>query len=213
VYKLSKALYGLKQAPRAWYERLRDFLLSKNFKIGKADTTLFTKRIGKDLFVCQIYVDDIIFGSTNESFCEEFGKMMSKKFEMSIIGELSFFVGLQIKQLKDGIFVSHSKYLKDMLKTFGLENAKPIKTPMATNGHLDLDEWCTIADQKLFRSIIGSLLYITASRPDVMFSICMCAPFQASPKVVHLKPAKRILRYLKHTPILVYGIPKVLNLN
>jgi hypothetical protein len=130
VYKLSKALCGLKQPPHAWYERLRDFLLSKDFKIGKVDTTLFTKRIGKDLFVCQIYVDDIIFGSTNESFCEEFGKMMSKEFEMSMIGELSFFLGLQIKQLKDGIFVSQSKYLKDMLKKFGLENAKPIKTPM-----------------------------------------------------------------------------------
>jgi hypothetical protein len=138
VYKLSKALYGLKQAPRAWYERLRNFLLSKDFKIGKVDTTLFTKRIGKDLFVCQIYIDDIIFGSTNELFCEEFGKMMSKEFEMSMIGELSFFLGLQIKQLKDGIFISQSKYLKDMLKKFGLENTKPIKTPMATNGHLDL---------------------------------------------------------------------------
>ncbi|WVZ76211.1 hypothetical protein U9M48_024201 [Paspalum notatum var. saurae] len=82
VYKLSKALYGLKHAPRAWYERLRDFLVSKGFKIGKVDTTLFTKSIGKDLFICQIYVDDIIFGFTNASFCEEFGEMMSKEFEM-----------------------------------------------------------------------------------------------------------------------------------
>jgi hypothetical protein len=116
VYKLCKALYGVKQASRAWYERLRDFLLSKDFKIGKVDTTLFTKRIGKDLFVCQIYVDDIIFGSTNELFCDEFGKMMSNEFEISMIGELSFFLGLQIKQLKDGIFVSQSKYLTNMLK-------------------------------------------------------------------------------------------------
>jgi hypothetical protein len=100
VFKLSKALYGLKQAPRAWYERLRDFLTSRGFKIGKVDTTLFTKKIGHDIFICQIYVDDIIFGSTNESFCEEFGKMMSREFEMSMIGELSFFLGLQIKQLK-----------------------------------------------------------------------------------------------------------------
>jgi hypothetical protein len=96
--------------------------------------------------------------------------MMSKEFEMSMIGELSFFLGLQIKQLKDGIFISQSKYLKDMLKKFGLENAKPIKTPMATNGHLDLYEGGTMVDQKLYRSIIGSLLYITASRPNVMFS-------------------------------------------
>jgi hypothetical protein len=126
VYKLSKAHYTLKQAPRAWYKRLRDFLLSKDFKIGKVDTTLFTRRIDKDVFVCQIYVDDIIFGCTNELFHEEFSKMMSKEFEMSMIEEFSFFLGLQIKQLKDGIFVSQSKYLKDMLKKFGLEDTKPI---------------------------------------------------------------------------------------
>jgi hypothetical protein len=122
--------------------------------------------------------------------------MMSNEFEMSMIGELSFFLGLQIKQLKD------------MLKKFSLENAKSIKTPMATNGHLDLDEGGTIADQKIFRLIIGSLFYITASRPDVMFCVCMCARFQASPREVHLKAAKRILRYLKYTPNIGLWYPK-----
>jgi hypothetical protein len=125
VYKLSKVLYGLKQAPRAWYERLRDFFLSKGFRIRKVDTTLFTKKIGNDIFICQIYVDDIISGSTNEYFCKEFREMMSKEFEMSMIGELSFFLGLQIKQLKEGTFVCQSKYLKDILKKFGMENANP----------------------------------------------------------------------------------------
>ncbi|WVZ94145.1 LOW QUALITY PROTEIN: hypothetical protein U9M48_040076 [Paspalum notatum var. saurae] len=172
VYKLSKALYGLKQAPQAWYERLRDFLVSKGFKIGKVDTTLFTKLIGNDLFICQIYVDDIIFGSTNASFCEEFGEMMSKEFEMSMIGELCFFLGLQIMQLKDGIFVSQSKYSKDMLKKFGLEDAKPSKTPMGRNGLFELDKEGKLVDQKLYRSMIGSLLYITASRP----MLCLCLP-------------------------------------
>jgi hypothetical protein len=89
---LRKPLYGLKQAPRAWYERLRDFLLSKEFVMGKVDTTFFTKKIGKDLFALQIYVDDIIFGSTNKDFCDEFRSMMAKEFEMSMIGELSFFL-------------------------------------------------------------------------------------------------------------------------
>ena len=98
----------MKQAPRAWYERLGDFLLSKGFIMGKVATTLFTKNIGKDLFMLQIYVDDIIFGSTNQDFCEEFGKMMANEFEMSMIGELSYLLGLQIKQLKKGEFlVSH----------------------------------------------------------------------------------------------------------
>lgn len=140
VYKLSKALYGLKQAPIAWYEHLRDFLVSKGFKIGKIDSTLFTKVLNDDFFVCQIYVDDIIFVSTNQDFCEEFGDMMSREFEMSMIGELSYFLGVQIKQLKDGTFMSQSKYAKDLIKKFGMEDAKPIKTPMATNGHLDLNE-------------------------------------------------------------------------
>ena len=94
AYKIRKALYGLKQAPSAWYERLRDFLLSNGFKMGKIDTTLFTKKIGNDLFVLQIYVDDIIFGSTNQDFCEEFGKMMANEFEMSMIGEPSYFLSL-----------------------------------------------------------------------------------------------------------------------
>ena len=97
VYKLRNALYGLKQAPRAWHERLRDFLVSKGFKMGKVDTTLFTKKIGNNLFVLQIYVDDIIFGSTNQDFCEDFRKMMANEFEMSMIGELSYVLGLQIK--------------------------------------------------------------------------------------------------------------------
>jgi hypothetical protein len=139
VYKLKKALYGLKQAPRAWYERLMDFLLSKGFIMGKVDTTLFTKKIGKDLFVLQIHVDDIIFGSTNQDYCEEFRKMMANKFEMSMIRELSYFLGLQIKQFKNGTFVSQSKYIKDMLKKFGMKDAKAISTPMGTNGNLDSD--------------------------------------------------------------------------
>jgi hypothetical protein len=136
VYKLRKALYGLKQAPRAWYERLRDFLLAKGFVMDKVDTTLFTKKNGKDLFVLQIYIDDIIFGSTNKDFCDEFGNMTAKEFEMSMIGELNFFLGLQIKQMKEGTFVSQTKYIKDMLKKFGMEDAKDITTPMSTNGSL-----------------------------------------------------------------------------
>jgi hypothetical protein len=139
VYKLKKALYSLKQAPRAWYKRLRDFLLSKGFIMGKVDTTLFTKKIGKDLFVLQIYIDDIIFRSTNQDYCEEFRKMMVNECEMSMIGELSYFLGLQIKQLKSGTFVSQGKYIKDMLKKFGMNEAKPISTLMGKNGNLDSD--------------------------------------------------------------------------
>jgi hypothetical protein len=156
VYKLSKALYGLKQAPRAWYERLRDFLITNGFKVGKADPTVFTKTIAKDLFICQIYVDDIIFGSTNKSSCEEFSRIMIQKFEMSMVGELKYFLGFQIKQLQEGTFISQTKYIQDILKKFGMKNGKPIKTPMGTNGHLDLDTGGKSMDQKVYRSMIGS---------------------------------------------------------
>jgi hypothetical protein len=150
VYKLKKALYGLKQAPRVWYERLRDFLLYKGFKMGKVDTTLFTKKIGQDLFVLQIYTDDIIFGSTNQDYCEEFGKMMVNEFEISMIRELSYFLGLQIKQLKNGTFVSQGKYIKDMLNKFGMIESKAISTSMGINDNLDNDASGNIVDQKLY---------------------------------------------------------------
>jgi hypothetical protein len=118
VYKLSKALYGLKQAPREWYECLRNFLITNGFKVCKADPTLFTKTIAKDLFICQIYIDDIIFGSTNKSTCEEFSRIMIQKFEMSMMGELKYFLGFQMKQLQEGTFISQTKYIQDIIKKF-----------------------------------------------------------------------------------------------
>jgi hypothetical protein len=185
LYKLYKALYGLKQAPRGWYECLMNFLIKNDFRIGKADATLFTRKIGKDLFICQIYVDDIIFDSTNKSFCEEFHKIMTDMFEISIMGVLTFFFGFQIKQAKEGIFISQTKYTRDTLKKFGMDKANPIKTPMGSNGHLDLDLGGTLVPQKVYHSIIGSLLYLYASRPDIMLSVCMCVGFQAAPKECH----------------------------
>jgi hypothetical protein len=133
--------------------------------------------MGKDLFVCQIYVDNIIFGSTNKSFCDEFSKIMIDRFEMFMMGVLTFFLGFQIKQVKEETFISQTKYTRDILKKFGMDNAKPIKTPMGTNGNLDLDLGGTSVDQNVYRSMIGSLLYLYASRPDIILSMCMCARF------------------------------------
>jgi hypothetical protein len=182
VYKLRKALYGLKQAPRAWYECLKDFFLKQGFEIGKAHATLFTRKVGGHIFVCQINVDDIIFGSTNETFCEEFSRVMKKRFEMSMMGELKFFLGFQIKQANEGTFICQTKCTSDVLKKFDMDKAKPIKTPMPTNGHLDLNEEGKFVDQKVYRSMINSLFYLCASRTDIMHSVCMCARFQANPK-------------------------------
>ena len=179
-------MYGLKQAPRAWYERLSSFLISNDFIKGKVDTTLFTKHVDNDILIVQIYVDDIIFGSTNELLCKDFEKVMQLEFEMSSMGELNFFLGLQVKQLQDGNFICQAKYAKELVKRFGLEDSKVCNTPMATTTKLDKDDQGKNVDIKLYRSMIGSLLYLTASRPDIMFSVCLCARFQSCPKESHL---------------------------
>ena len=133
---------------------------------------------------------------------------MTNRFEMSMMGELKYFLGFQVKQLKEGTFLCQTKYTQDMLKKFGMEKAKHAKTPMSSNGHLDLNEEGKPVDQKLYRSMIGSLLYLCASRPDIMLSVCMCARFQANPKDCHLVAVKRILRYLVHTQNLGLWYPK-----
>jgi hypothetical protein len=208
VYRLSKALYRLKQAPRAWYECLRDFLISNAFKVGKVDPTLFTKTCNGDLFVCQIYVVDIIFGSTNQKSCEEFSSVMMQKFEMSMMGELNYFLGFQVKQLKKGTFITQTNYTQDLLKRFGMKDAKLAMTPTGTDGHFDLNKGGKSIDQKAYRSMIGSLLYLCASRPDIMLSISICARFQSDPKECHLVSVKRILRYLVSTPCFRIWYPK-----
>ncbi|GJT81559.1 retrovirus-related pol polyprotein from transposon TNT 1-94 [Tanacetum coccineum] len=133
AYKLKKALYGLKQALKAWYDRLKAFLIKHEYKMGMVDNTLFTKKKSPNLIIVQIYVDDIIFGSTCQDMCDEFTKIMHDEFKMSMMGELHFFIGLQIKQMEDGIFFNQSKYIKEMLKKFGLEDSKPMKTPMSSD--------------------------------------------------------------------------------
>jgi hypothetical protein len=129
--------------------------------------------MGKNLFVCQIYVDDIIFGSTNKLFCDKFSKIMIDRFEMSMMGVLTFFLRFQIKQAKDGTFISQKKYTRDILKKFSMDKAKLIKTPMGTNGHLDLDLGDTLVDQKVYRSMIEYLLYLCAFRP-ISCLVCVC---------------------------------------
>jgi len=199
VYMLKKALYGLKQAPRQWYERLSHFLLSHDYERGKVDKTLFIKKSNFDIILVQIYVNDIIFGSSNAKLCEDFVKAMQGEFEMSMMGELSFFLGLQVKQSKEGIFVCQSKYCKDILKKFEMEACKAATTPMSTNCHLGADEAGPEVDQTMYRGLRGSLLYLIASKPNIMFVVCLCARFQSCPKESHLKVLKRILKYLKCT--------------
>ncbi|WVZ80321.1 hypothetical protein U9M48_027807, partial [Paspalum notatum var. saurae] len=200
VYKLRKALYGLKQAPRAWYARLKSFLLKSGFVMGSADKTLFLLSHGGDTLIVQIYVDDIIFGGSCHALVSSFVEQMSREFEMSLMGEFLFFLGLQIKQGLEGTFVHQAKYTRDILKKFNMDDSKPMTTPMSTNMALDADEDGEVVDQKEFRGMIGSLLYLTVTRPDIQFAVCLCAHYQASPRTSHRQAVKPIFRYLKFTP-------------
>nr|GEV71365.1 uncharacterized mitochondrial protein AtMg00810-like [Tanacetum cinerariifolium] len=201
-------LYGLHQAPRAWYETLSTYLLDSEFQRGMIDNNLFIKSDKSDILLVQVYVDDIIFGSTRKEMCTEFEKMMHKKFQMSSMGELIFFLGLQVNQKEDGIFISQDKYVNEILTKFGFSNVKTASTPMETHKTLLKDEKGEDVDEPLYRSMVGSLMYLTSSRPDIMFAICACVKFQVNPKISHLHAVKRIFKYLKGQPKLGLWYPK-----
>ncbi|GKC93948.1 retrovirus-related pol polyprotein from transposon TNT 1-94 [Tanacetum coccineum] len=170
LIRLKKALYGLKQAPRTWYDMLSSFLISQQFSKGVVDPTLFTRQAGNDLLLVQIYVDDIIFASTNIAMCNEFVNQMTTKFKMS------FFLGLQISQSPRGV-----------------------DTPMVEKSKLDEDRQGISIDATLYRGMIGSLMYLTSSTPDLIYAVCLCSRYQAKPTEKHLNAVKRIFRYLKGT--------------
>ncbi|GKE01476.1 retrovirus-related pol polyprotein from transposon TNT 1-94, partial [Tanacetum coccineum] len=177
VYKLKKALYGA------------------------VDPTLFTQHAGNDILLVQIYVDNIIFASTNTAMFDEFTNQMTNKFKMSMMGKMSFFLGLQISQSPKGIFINQSKYASKIVKNYGLHFTDSVDTPMIENKKLDEDLQGKQVDATLYRGMIGSLMYLTTSRPDLNYVVCLCARYQAKPTEKHLQAVKRIFRYLNGTMI------------
>jgi hypothetical protein len=199
VCRLKKALYGLKQAPRAWYSRLDRYLQQQGFRKGNADNNLYIKVNQDSILIIEVYVDDIIFGSDDDRMSQNFLKtcIMNLKCHY-LVSCLSFWDSTYVKQDK-GIFISQTKYIKEMLKKFGMVDCKPVSTPMQTSCKLSKDDKSKDADQRLYRSMIGSLLYVTTSRLDVMQAVGQVAIFQATPKETHVMEVKRIFRYLKAT--------------
>ncbi|GJX53719.1 retrovirus-related pol polyprotein from transposon TNT 1-94 [Tanacetum coccineum] len=173
VYRLKKALYGLKQAPRAWYDTLSKFLMVNKFYKGAVDPTLFTRKSGKHILLVQIYVDDIIFASTDHNACNIFSKEMSSKFQMSMMGQMTFFLGLQISQSPSGSFINQAKYASiESIKKYRMDLSDPVDTPMVDRLKLDEDLLGIPVDQTRFRGMVGSLMYLTANRPDLVFAVC-----------------------------------------
>nr|GEY28691.1 hypothetical protein [Tanacetum cinerariifolium] len=177
VYKVVKELYGLHQAPRAWYETLANYLLENGFQRGKIDQTLFIKKQKGNILLVQVYVDDIIFRSTNKDLCKDFEKLMKDKFQMSSLGELTFFLGLQVKKKQDGIFISQDKYVAEILRKFSLTDRKLASIPIDTEKPLLKNPNGEDVDVHTYRLIISSLMYLTSLRPDIMFVVCACAHF------------------------------------
>lgn len=174
-------------------------MLKNGYARGGADSTLFIKKEKNQLMVAQIYVDDIIFGGVSNQLVQQCVQQMEGEFEMSLVSELKFFLGIQISQLKDNIFITQSKYAANIVKKFGLESSKTKRTPLATHVKITKDEGGKDVEMSLFRSMIGSLLYLTASRPDIAHSVGICARYQAAPKESHLNLVKRTIRYIQGT--------------
>ncbi|GJU26119.1 putative ribonuclease H-like domain-containing protein [Tanacetum coccineum] len=188
VYRLKKALYGPKQAPRAWYDTLSKFLLAQGFSKGVVDPTLYIRKTGKHTLHVQIYVDDIIFASTDPQDCDRFSNETSSEFQMSMMGQISFFL--------------------EILKKFNLLNSDPVDTPMVKRTKLDEDLSGNPVDQNRYRGIVGCLMYLTASRPDLVFAVCMCSRYQSKPTKKHLEAVKRIFRYIQGTINMGLWYPK-----
>jgi hypothetical protein len=168
--------------------------------MGSVDNTLFTLNHGTDFLLVQIYVDDIIFCGSSHTLVSRFQKMMESEFQMSMMGELTFFLGIQVKQMKQGTFVHQANYTKDLMKKFNMAEIKPVSTPMSSTTSLGPDEDGEVVDQREYRSMIGSLLYLTVTRSDIQFTVGLCARFQAFPCSSHQTTVQQIFRYHKHTP-------------
>nr|GFA82115.1 uncharacterized mitochondrial protein AtMg00810-like [Tanacetum cinerariifolium]GFA82136.1 uncharacterized mitochondrial protein AtMg00810-like [Tanacetum cinerariifolium] len=185
-----------------------DEVEENGFRRGIIDKTLFIKKDKSDILLVQVYIDEIIFGSTKKFLCTEFERLIHKKFQMSSMGELTFFLGLQVMQKDDGIFISQDKYVADILKKFDFSSVKTASTPIETNKALLKDEEAEDMDVHLYRSVIGSLMYLAVSKPGIMFVVCACARFHVTPKVSHLHAVKSIFRYLKGQPKLGLWYPR-----
>ncbi|KAK6153313.1 hypothetical protein DH2020_012952 [Rehmannia glutinosa] len=197
VCKLKKSIYGLKQASRQWYHKFHQVIISYGFEVNVVDDCVYHKFSGSKYIFLVLYVDDILLASSDIDLLCETKRFLTKKFEMKDLGEASFVLGLQVKQLKYGIFISQTKYTRDLMKKFGMEEKYSVKIPMNTSVKMDMDADGKAVDETRYRTLIGSLLYLTASRRDITFAVGVCARFQSAPKESHMTATKRILRYLK----------------
>jgi len=200
VYKLKKALYGLKQTLRAWYNKIEAYFVQNGFDRCLCEHTLFTKsKEGGKILIVSLYVDELIYTGNDGSMCDEFRRSMMTEFDMSDLGKMRYFLGVEVMQNSNGIFICQRKYAQEVLSRFGMENYNAVKNPIIPGTRLSRNDAGNKVNATLFKQVVGSLMYLTATRPDLMYGVSLISRFMSSPSETHWLAAKRILRYLKGT--------------
>jgi len=204
VYKLKKALYGLKQAPRAWYSRIEGYFIKEGFEKCYCEHTLFVKQERSDVLVVSVYVDDLIYTGSSMDMIEKFKTSMMEEFSMTDLGRMKYFLGVEVIQDETGIFINQRKYAAEILKTYGMEDCNPVKNPIVPGQKLTKEGAGELVDSTKYKQLIGSLRYLTTTRPDLIYSVNLVSRYMESPTELHMLAVKRILRYVKGTQ--GYGI-------
>lgn len=200
IYKLKKALYGLKQGPRAWYIKLESYFMKEGFERCLSEHTLFTKsEEGGKLLVVSVYVDDIIFTDNDEAMFERFKNSMKQEFDMSDLGRMKYFLGVEVVQSSKGIFINQKKYANEVLKMFGMEYYNWVQNPIVPGCKLVKDEAGAVFDATTYKQMVGSLMYLIATRPDLAYVVSLISRFMERPTNLHYQAVKRVFRYLKGT--------------
>eukprot|EP00253_Pinus_taeda_P031184 PITA_31184 len=197
VCKLRKALYGLKQAPRAWYSRIDSYLLDNEFDKCEGEPTAYIKEKDGKILIVVLYVDDVIFTGNDDQLIKNFKSVMKEEFEMTDMGFLRYFLGIEVDQNEKGIFISQARYVNQVLSIFNMQECKAAITPTVMGLKLSREDSSEDFDPSLYKSILGSLMYLTATRPDIMYAVSLISRFMERPKEAHWQAAKQILRYVK----------------
>jgi len=199
VYLLKKVLNGLKLTPRAWYSRIDEHLLKHDFKKSLSESTLYTRNSNSDYIVVSLHVDDLFVTGNNPRMIGQFKAEIIKVFEMTDLSEMSYFLGMEVQQNQRGIFIDEQKYAKEILRKFKMEECKSMNMPMNLKEKLCKEDGADKVDEAIYRSLIGYLMYLTTTRPDIMHAISLLSRFMHCASEVHFKAAKRIVRYIKGT--------------
>ncbi|KAL0416925.1 UNVERIFIED_CONTAM: Retrovirus-related Pol polyprotein from transposon RE1 [Sesamum latifolium] len=184
VYHLKKALYGIKQAPRAWNSKISGYFVENGFNRSASKSSLYIKNFGENFVVVCLYVDDLIYFGTNQSIVDEFKKKMMKDFEMTYLGLMQYFLGIQVQQRPGRIFLYQEKYIDNLLKKFKMTQRKPVTTPMAANENFQVHDDAEMVDESLYRKLIGSLLYLN-TRQDINYAVSLLSRFMSEPSKIH----------------------------